>query len=213
MPTITYSDEEYKDVRNMSCLLQTTLRDVIKGIGESQITDLFDNHNNNFTLIPLDIFEFIRQIDIVNEYICSKKNSFKQKRDTLKFLDAGCGIGHTLLLINENYNYRTNQKYYFDTFGLELNDNLIKLANGRIKKSIYHKDILTYDNYKLYDIIYYYSPIANQKKEQEFEMKVENDCKVGAIIIANRKQSSEILEDSRFKRINKNYHIFQKIKE
>jgi hypothetical protein len=122
-----------------------------------------------------------------------------------KFLDAGCGIGNILLIANRvglantyhGLEYFDNVKREAEHFlGLDMK-NQDHYCNITVEKA----DIATYKHYGKYDFIYYYCPFANSRKEMEFELCVEDQMKVGAILIPMLKNSSAILKDKRFKAI------------
>jgi len=125
-----------------------------------------------------------------------------------KFLDAGCGIGNILMiakkakLANEYHGleYFDNVKNEAEHFlGLDIKDPLARYLSPNI--SVKKADIATYKHYGEYDFIYYYCPFCNIKKEKDFELRIEDQMKVGAILIPMMKNSYLITKDKRFKEI------------
>lgn len=115
---------------------------------------------------------------------------------TPTFLDAGCGIGNIMLLAYE---------IGFDVSGIDLNPDLIEMAhhllNGlRPEPELDIANILSYNKYNTFDVIYYFHPLCDYAMEKEFEKKVENEAKVGAIIVSAMKGDYAILKDKRFRR-------------
>lgn len=113
-----------------------------------------------------------------------------------KFLDAGCGIGNIMLLA---------QKVGFVPYGLEIDPTLIKAAkkvDRQISHHIVRQNIMTYKKYDEYDVIYYFCPFDCHEKEQKFEKRVEDQMKIGAILIPNYKQCDRIMRDKRFRVIS-----------
>jgi SAM-dependent methyltransferase len=123
----------------------------------------------------------------------------------VKFLDAGCGIGNVLLVASH---FGLGNQF----IGLEYYDKVadaaemflgLKNKNRRLKHAfeIRRHDITKYRHYGLYDFIYYFRPLSDHDKEVAFERQVEDQMKVGAIIIAAMKRDSRIEKDNRFKKI------------
>ena len=141
----------------------------------------------------------------IKKWMASRQPS-KRKSScrTSKFLDAGCGIGNILLIAKkvgltdeyhglEYFDYIKNEAEHF--LGLDMKNH--HYNNIIVKKA----DIATYKHYGKYDFIYYYCPFSDNKKEMEFELRIEDQMKVGAILIPMRKNSSAIIKDKRFKEI------------
>jgi len=131
------------------------------------------------------------------------------------FLDAGCGIGNIMLLA---------RSAGFDVSGIDLNPDLIELAHYLLDSHVVHENsftldianILSYNKYNTFDVIYYYHPLSDSKLESEFEKKVEDEAKEGAIIIAALKRDWTIIRDKRFRRLKylestSDASVFQKI--
>jgi len=175
----------------------------------------------NQTHIVLKTFIALRDY-IEKEKIWSVNSIYNSK-----FLDAGCGIGNILVMAKHAHLCE-------HIYGIELSDNMIKKAkefiaphqransrlNGDDTIHIDKANIMEYDNYGDMDIIYYYCPLRDFKMEMKFERKVEDDMKVGAIVMASFKQDYNIKRDKRFKKIKLFKHeteysmkVYIKIKE
>lgn len=118
--------------------------------------------------------------------------SANRKTPNFTFLDAGCGIGNIMSLA---------RGAGFMVYGLEIDPKAIKVAkimNPSFSKRIKRGDILTHRSYGKYDVVYYYCPFYSVNGQQKFEERVENQMKIGAILIANMKQSAKIHKDKRF---------------
>jgi SAM-dependent methyltransferase len=131
----------------------------------------------------------------------------------VKFLDAGCGIGNVLFAASC---FGLGNKYV----GLEYFDKVADIAemflglknNSPPSDSIFEvrrRDITKYRHYNQYDFIYYFHPLSDGVKEKEFERRVEDQMKVGAILIAIMKGDDHIRKDKRFKKIIEN--VWEKI--
>lgn len=125
-----------------------------------------------------------------------------------KFLDAGCGAGNVMLLAF---------KACFSVYGLEIDPTTIAFAEkleilpgrGLIKR----QNILTYKDYSKYDVIYFFRPIINELKQREFENRLKDQMKIGAILIPILAADTSITRDKRFKRIHveQYYYIYLKV--
>jgi len=112
-----------------------------------------------------------------------------------KFLDAGCGPGNIMLLAGA---------CGFNPYGIELDTEAIEHAKhfNPYYRNISRRNILTYKDYGKFDVVYYYCPI-NGPKQTNFEELVEDTMKVGAILLPHLKKSRRIIDDERFKRLEK----------
>jgi hypothetical protein len=186
----------------------------------------------SFPFIPNGNNSIIRDFIDAKEIISkdSRWSGFR-KHNTL-FLDAGCGCGNIMLIAAG-----TTICERID--GIEINKKAVRNANTLLLANPYEKeaspierrdseycrkifnvmvgDILKFNHYNVYDIIYYYCPFINGKFEEKFETKVEDEMKVGAVIFAYSKRNNRISSDNRFEKIKirseSHVPIFMKIKE
>jgi SAM-dependent methyltransferase len=122
-----------------------------------------------------------------------------------KFLDAGCGIGNVLLVAAH---FGLGNQFvgleYYDKVA-DAAEMFLGLKNKKRRPGsifgIRRHDITKYRHYGQYDFIYYFHPLSNYDKEVAFERRVEDQMKVGAILIAMMKGDNRIGKDDRFKRI------------
>ena len=147
-------------------------------------------------------------VDRVLEELLCVKGQLKKPSYNYRLLDVGCGIGNIMLLANHTG---------FQCSGIEHNSKLVKRAfypeayKYGDRPNIMHGDALDFQDYDKFDIIYYYCPIANHKKEYALEKLIEDNMKVDAWLIANGKMRREIYEDKRFKPMHKAMPIWQKV--
>jgi SAM-dependent methyltransferase len=106
---------------------------------------------------------------------------------SLSFVDAGCGLGHKLVLA-----YALG---FLKITGLEIDPLYCQKArticrnikeHGRVfwhfEPEIKKEDIIQSD-FSSYDVIYFYHPLSDDKKQTRFEKRVVDTAKKGAIII------------------------------
>jgi len=89
-----------------------------------------------------------------------------------KFLEVGCGIGTKILLANA----------FFDAHGIEIEDRNIALARILGAETASKGDCLTYEGYGDFDFLYFFRPIIEPQKEAEFERRIHDQMKSGAVI-------------------------------
>jgi hypothetical protein len=154
--------------------------------------------NGKYGYVPIPILEMIHAANGANQYL--KRNRTDWSR--FSFIDAGCGIGMTLLA--------ANLCGFAKADGIELNKESIKVSNvllgpgindfvyGLEKSHVYNQDITRFKKYEKYDCIYYYCPFCDCAREEKFEEYVENQMKVGSILIPFNKMSGKIHDDDRF---------------
>ena len=185
--------------------IASTVFDSMQRKISSQIHSERENHPKSYWFIPHDTAYTIDQLILVHDYI-AKAIKRKLYSGQFNFLDAGCGTGNILLLA---------AAIGFNVKGLEHDSKIIKLAKiiNPLYNDIKKQDILTYKEYGKFDVIYYYRPFRDNDKQTEFERLVENQMKIGSLLIANCKQNIEICKDKRFRKIKKVTCIFEKIAE
>ena len=115
------------------------------------------------------------------------------------FLDAGAGLGNIMLLADMT-------KLAKHCTGIEFNrptfDMAQKILHHPNKKfSLIYDDIMTYEHYDKFDMIYYFGPLQSYTLETYFEELVEDRACVGTIIIPEHRHSWMILNDKRFEKI------------
>lgn len=146
---------------------------------------------DSYKFVPASTQRIVTTLTLAYKYL--RKKTY-DRYEAIKFLDAGCGVGNTMLLA---------QIIGFRSYGLELNPTLIKQAKqfNPVAKNILYRNIITYKDYGKYDVIYYYVPIMSYPKERKFEEHVEDTMKVGAVIVPFGKVSNKIMDDHRFRRV------------
>jgi SAM-dependent methyltransferase len=116
-----------------------------------------------------------------------------------EFLDCGCGIGNIMLLAKAVRGYCVT--------GLEYEEEACEIARTLLygydgsNGEIIHQDILTFEHYADYDVIYYYAPLISEKGLSAFADKVRDDMKVGAVVVTYGGHSGPLYKDKRFKAI------------
>jgi SAM-dependent methyltransferase len=160
----------------------------------------------SYYFIPKHSGIAIRKLSIVHDYFIKNRQTFFHS-----FIDAGCGPGNIVVLARH---------MKFKAFGLELDEKVLKLTRERVcgkflypcedfldlplitkkdrKYPIAKQNIVTFDKYHEFDVVYYYCPFRDEFIEKEFEKMVEDQMKVGAVLIACYKKSHRIQRDKRF---------------
>ena len=165
----------------------------------------------SYSFIPISTAYVTHQLITAYDHLIKKQKSFSSLQttksfpicDPLSFLDAGCGTGNIMLLA-----FCTG---FCPAYGLEVDSAVIKIAKiiNPLFRSIKKQNIMTYKEYGKYDVVYYYCPFCNKEKQTKFEERVEDQMKIGALLIANCKMSKKILKDKRFCKIESG--VFEKI--
>ena len=202
--------DEMKKIRIIN-ILSMSFSSLISDIGKiagqrykTRYTSAIHKRNKSHPFIPYTPKVAVEQLLTAFDFLVNEKNIYNKKH----FLDAGCGIGNIMLLA---------KKVGFISHGLEIDPALIRMAkkiNSDVSCNIIKQNIMTYKNYDEYDVIYYFCPFACHKKQAKFEERVEDQMKIGALLIANYKQSNRIDKDKRFYGIfNTEYTKFMYIKK
>lgn len=202
----------HKEDMSMIKIMNLALRNYIfmtaHGLGcdSGSQSKIYENHpKGSFHFIPYSPQPFLQGLLQLNE-----KGFFRGPKK--KFLDAGCGIGNQVLLARSTY-------IFSECCGIEINRSLVKKGQKLLadKTAIRQADILTYRSYHKFDVIYFWVPIIDYRLQQQFEERLEDKMKVGALLLAMGKRSHRIVKDKRFIQIRLNssffpFTVFKKIK-
>lgn len=178
MPQTFYTEEEYERRTDAMGVMVQMIGDVCYSYSHraKEVT------KQSYRFIPNETIRTIETLRYVQKLLNSKYPSF---------FDAGCGIGNIVKMA-----YTMG----YSASGIDLDKDALIFAqdigwsNGRL----FEADILTYDEYHKYDVIYYYCPFQDKFTEKQFEEMVEDKMKVGAYLIPCLKQSRAIDKDNRF---------------
>lgn len=201
-----YTEEEFDALDRVTSVIDN---------GYSMITKAFENKyrgkrvGKGYNYIPMETRFLVEQF-LKAQKVLNRKG---YKLPTL--LDVGCGPGLTLILASAAG---------FKPSGIEIVPELFKEAEVLLKHvtrgqwgTVHNKDALKYKDYDKFDVIYYYCPIEDFEIQSKLEKKIENQMKVGAILIACLKQNRDIQKDKRFKRIKGNEYssdnMWRKVKK
>lgn len=159
---------------------------------------VIQDKNGSYPFIPRSVHAVLPRLIYAYDYLRKKYASCD-----FSFLDAGCGFGNIMMLA---------KGVGFDVHGLEFDPVTIEFAKdvNPYWMNIRRQDILAYNGYKKFDVIYYYCPF-DCRKEVDFERRVENQMKVGALLVASPSHHSRMAKDKRFRSL---FHgdIYEKVK-
>jgi hypothetical protein len=154
---------------------------------------------SEYPFVAMDTRQAFEQLAIVHKHLGMDTNQAKP----FSFIDVGCGIGNIMLIA---------EQYSFDAYGIEKDAYPYQLATRLIdEEHVWQRDIWEFDDYHRFDVIYYFRPLPDAGPQTKFELMIEDKIKKGGILIANRKISNAIEEDSRFKRLSVDHPIWQKV--
>ncbi len=158
---------------------------------------------SEYPFVAMDTRQAYQEIKLAWDYIAEGHG--RPQGDPPTFLDIGCGIGNVLLFA---------EQIGFDVYGIEKDQYPFYVASRMVgSKRISQADILNYDQYGDFDIVYYFCPLTDSNLQKRFELQVENTMRPGAILIANYKRSNEIKNDPRFRKLNIDLPVWEKISE
>lgn len=173
----------------------------------------YDRENDNgfrdwcsYPFIPMDHTRLIFAFEELRKRLKDIKgwSGNRKKVGNKLFLDAGCGPGNVMAIANAvGLCHRYHGIEYFDETYKRAQAWLGVEGHCRTIYKLFKDDILKFNKYKNYDIIYFYCPFSDARLQRRFEERLEDEMKVGAILIAQLKQSHSIQKDYRFKKIKK----------
>jgi len=193
MPQTFYSEEEYGEIRRInSCFVEQLQNVAERAASKSLSSEERDEwqKKGRFDFIPnysLNLINILRELYKIND-----KALGTYPPDTRTFCDAGSGIGIPSFL------FKVFFPYTFCT-GVELNKNVA--GKDIFNDVVINDDILKFEGYGKFDVIYYYSPLRDDVLERVFEKRVEDQCKVGCVLICCRKRNDATFKDSRFRQV------------
>jgi len=166
----------------------------------------FEEETGSYPFMPLPL-------SVQMSSMLLAKKSLAKKKNKIRFLDAGCGCGNTILMARA---VDLAQIYH----GIEFCNDTADKAEAILRTDrhpsirIFREDIMTFKNYERYDIIYYYCPFCNKELQAKFEKLVEDQMRVGALLMPFMKLNNSIEKDDRFESIDGVYdRMFIKIKD
>lgn len=154
-----------------------------------------------YEFISLPFETFIKQLDIIKgiwakQYPLIVWPGYGAYGSGQQFVDVGCGIGTKMLAAKEHLYCRVS--------GIENHKPYATIA----KKLVYNSNIIIQDaltvDYSSFDIIYFYCPLQDIKKQKTLEERIIDTAKSGAYILANIKRGSIDIWNDRLKLIFSN---------
>lgn len=120
-------------------------------------------------------------------------NLIKKREKTLinkNFVDAGCGVGCLCEVARLNG---------LDAEGIELIPVLCDISKQIFPKiKIHNMNVMNFNKYGEFDIIYYWLPFRNPELQQNFKLKIENEVRIGSYIVIYEEEKQECGKDGRF---------------
>lgn len=181
-------------------------RDVLFGVinrfigffTQSAVPNTTNDTKFEYPFVAMDTRQACEQLMFVRSFL-ERSGSF---RPDMRFIDVGCGIGNILLFA---------EMLEFTVFGIEKDEGSLCIARKLVdERQISNQDIWGFDDWADYDVIYYFRPFCERDLQLRFERMVEEQCKPGAILIANRKMSEDIDANPLFTRIGGLLPVWQK---
>ena len=130
--------------------------------------NLPQKNGRNYPYIPFDTGSFVEQLCRVRKWWDENR-----KDQDIRFLDVGCGVGTTLVLA----------KHYLDASmcaGIEYDERLINEHRCHV---VHYVDALKFDDYSRYNVIYWYRPIEDNRRQKKLEQKIVADAKKGTLFV------------------------------
>lgn len=195
--TITISKEELDGVDGIETY--NALRSTERNLRIKTPSLAYDcNKKGSYHYIPIGTSFIIKRFIAIRKWI-KIQDEYPIKTENNKFLDAGSGIGNVLLLAKA-----VGLAKHFT--GIEFNEPTHKMAKKLVNNregnfKLILDNILTYNKYNNFDILYYYCPLNNRRLEVYFEELIEDAASIGTIIIPMMKLGKQISNDSRIKKI------------
>ena len=151
-----------------------------RDVAEESHNKILGNDSYRYFQTPLDFFQ--NALGVIKE----RELNFKGK----KFLDVGSGIG---CLCSVAAFLGLNAE------GIELNPILYEVSKQIFPEVRFHNiNAGDFNNYKDYDIVFYWLPFCKPELQQFLKKKIEDDISVGSYIIAFEHENNYSGMDDRF---------------
>jgi SAM-dependent methyltransferase len=165
--------------------------------------EAIEHKEGSYPFIPLSLNRQIMGMKDLREHLRKERRwSGHKYLMNSKFLDAGCGIGNAMLAAN-TAGLCANQhgiEYFPET--ADKAEQFLGIKNGRYKQfKVLRDDILKFKTYNRYDIVYFYCPFSDRRLQVRFEEYLEDNMKIGAVLMGFMKQGHQIRKDERFEQI------------
>jgi 2-polyprenyl-3-methyl-5-hydroxy-6-metoxy-1,4-benzoquinol methylase len=157
-----------------------------------------NNTRLEYPFVAMDTRQACEQLLFVRNFL-GRHDRF---RPGMKFIDVGCGIGNILLFA---------EMIEFDIYGIEKDQGSLTIAQQLFDAQIVSdQDIWSFNRWSEFDVIYYFRPFCEKELQRRFERLIEESCKPGAILIANRKMGDDVERNPLFTRIGGSLPVWQK---
>lgn len=88
------------------------------------------------------------------------------------FLEIGCGIGTKVMLAD----------VLFEAHGFDVVEEYLELARRLGCKRVFQSDMMLYENFSDFDLLYFYAGSKEVELQREFENRIHQQMKVGALL-------------------------------
>lgn len=154
---------------------------------------------SEYPFVAMDTRQIYLQLCFAKEHLGISE---AEQAPHYRFLDVGCGIGNIMLFA---------EQLGFAVYGIEKDPYPYSIAARLFgEEKVGQHDIWAYDQYALFDVIYYFRPFSDHEPQKRFERMIEERMRPGALLIANHKNSDDIDRDPRFARLSAELPIWEK---
>jgi len=155
-------------------------QDILSKYIESKICllekKLYDSPVQQENSINRDYYRYIRTYSNQIKILINDLFKDKKEKSNLKFLDIGSGTNFIPHLVNEVLGY--------ESWGLEC-DLFFKYVNYNLENNYFFEDMLTFQKYNEFDILYTYNPIINKELMFKAIDYIYDNMKPGAVLYFN----------------------------
>ncbi len=157
-----------------------------------------NNTNCEYPFVAMDTRQAYQQICVARDFFLTEG----REPAGLRFIDIGCGIGNILLLA---------EMVGFQVAGIEKDTASLPVAQELLgRETVQNRDIWTYDDIAVFDVVYYFRPFSQGDMQRSFERRIEQEMRPGAVLIANRKMDESIASNPEFSRLHDHFPIWLK---
>lgn len=133
----------------------------------------------HYHFIPQDIRTVVPQL-FAAWHLFNYLNPYRDR--PIKFLDCGAGVGNVVMMAD---------CVGFEAYGIEYNPETVRRGRALMKKfgfanpkkMLLQDDLLEFNDYDKFDILYLYCPMSDTDKERKFEYRLLEKMRKGAILL------------------------------
>ncbi len=127
--------------------------------------------DGTYIMVPFNPVSFARVIELARDFIDAR--GWRSRLSCPQFVDVGAGLG---------FKTKIAKQFGFGATGIEYDKHYVDFAKKYLGIDLVHKNALDV-NYKEFDVIYFYRPIADETMQRKLENRILSTMSDDALVI------------------------------